>query len=84
MREVIAVLEYVVEYDKGLVRQFFRVSDAYSLLNIANLQYKSESSGLSHRMQTILRTCYRETGLSTPKEALFDLRVPTPTSGHRF
>ena len=82
VHEVINVIEYITNFDKGLVRQFFRVSDAYSLLSIAKLQYNSESSGLAHRVSTILRLCYKESGISTPKEALFDL-LTSPMSDKR-
>ena len=84
VHEVINVLEYITEFDKGLVRQFFRVSDAYSLLSIAKLQYKSESSGLAHRVNKILRLCYRESGMSTPKEALFDLLTSPMSDKSKF
>ena len=46
--------------DKNLVRQFFRVTDAYSMLNIAMLQYTAESSSLANRIQHMLKKCYKQ------------------------
>jgi len=59
-------------HDKNLVRQFFRVSDAMSLLNLAQLQYSADSSGLAYRVQHIMRICFKELSLSSPKEAMQD------------
>lgn len=84
VHEVINVIEYITNFDRGLVRQFFRVSDAYSLLSIAKLQYNSASSGLAHRVSTILRLCYKESGISTPKEALFDLLTSPMSDKSKF
>ena len=61
--------------DKNLVRQFFRVTDAYSMLNLAMLQYTAQSSTIAHRIQKILRKCYKEHAMSSTKEAFYDSKL---------